>query len=475
MVAMRLSEAVQKMTLGTAGTEAERAVYRGAVVYYLWAEFGDKLQQIIDADGVEAPFYDAFANTYRFFLGAPGISAPEPAHLFAHLYQARRIWHFASTRIFGASQLVEATRAALWRVGVGSDPVAYAAGLYRRMHKVPVLITGETGTGKELAAQCIGWSRYIPFDEKARRFASKYGADYHVRNVREVPRELFASALFGHKRGSFTGAQADRTGFFGLPGEHGTLVLDEIGELPEDAQVMLLRPLQGREYVVVGGMTPIKMLGQHVFVTNRDLEAMCARGQFREDLLERMNGLRVHTPSALQIFSQAPGEIAVYVAGFAEEIAGDPARVPEWTERIVRSIVETLPGYTWPRNLRELRNYTERYILTDGHMPAPRASAPEAERGADGDDEDAPLGQRAPETRCNPSSGLLGPAAKAGKATLKEVTRDLVTRVYFQTGENGKATAEILDMNWRTVMAKIDDERLQRLRAEGRPEPDDED
>ena len=103
MVAMRLSEAVQRMTLGIRGTEAERAVYRGAVVYHLWAEFGDKLQQIIDADGVEAPFYDAFANTYRFFLGAPRISVPEPAHLFAHLYQARRIWHFASTRIFGAS------------------------------------------------------------------------------------------------------------------------------------------------------------------------------------------------------------------------------------------------------------------------------------------------------------------------------------------------------------------------------------
>ena len=103
----------------------------------------------------------------------------------------------------------------------------------------PVLITGETGTGKELAAKCIGWSSYIPCDEKARRFASTYAtADYHVRNIREVPRELFASALFGHKRGSFTGAQADADGLRLrlLPKAQGTLFLDEIGlSSPRDA------------------------------------------------------------------------------------------------------------------------------------------------------------------------------------------------------------------------------------------------
>ena len=122
---------------------------------------------------------------------------------------------------------------------------------------------------------------------------------------------------------------------------------------------------------------------------------MCAAGQFREDLVERMNGMRVHMPSALQIFAQAPGEIWLYVARFVAECADDPAREQEWTERIVRSIAETLPGYAWPRNLREVRNYVARYILTDGHMPAPAARAPAGDRGADADDEAAP-GQRAP-------------------------------------------------------------------------------
>src|SRR6185436_7365775 len=198
-------------------------------------------------------------------------------------WQARRTWHFAATKIHGASPSAAAARAAVWAANMTGDVCAYADSLHHHMDEIPVLITGEMGTGKDLAAQCIGSSRYILFDAGARRFARKYDEDFHVRNICEVPGDLLPSALFGHKKGSFTGATADMPGFFGLAGQHGTLFLDEAGEIPLPVQAKLLRPFQNREYVPVGASRPLPIQGRLVFATNADLEAKCRKGEFRAD------------------------------------------------------------------------------------------------------------------------------------------------------------------------------------------------
>src|SRR5262249_52666071 len=157
----------------------------------------------------------------------------------AFFYQARRAAWFITVKIAGWSRAARRARAAIWRAILGSDLCTYARGLYKRMHELPVLITGETGTGKDLAAECIGGSGYIPFDPDARRFAAKYAEDFHVRSLCEGSGSLIESMLFGHKKGSFTGASADVPGCLGLAGANGTLFLDEVGEIPLDVQAKL--------------------------------------------------------------------------------------------------------------------------------------------------------------------------------------------------------------------------------------------
>lgn len=457
-LAQALAVTAMQLGQGVAASDEERTVYQGAALYGLWDDYGPRLQALIDDDEVEAPFYDDFVGQHRFLFGHPGLSVPEPAHLLALFYQARRAWYFASTKIRGRSPRAAAVRASLWRANLGADVGAYADGLYRRMDEVPVLITGETGTGKELAAACIGWSRYIPFDAATKRFATTPGGDYHTRNLCEVPSALVESALFGHKRGSFTGAAADATGCLGLPQQHGSLFLDEIGELPEHVQVKLLRPLQSREYLPLGESRPRRLQGRQLFATHRDLEALCREGKFRADLLERMNGVPIRMPSLRQILAEAPEELPGYVRRFVADKFDDPGRVESWTARVVGSIEETRRGYAWPRNLRELKNYTERYLLTDGQMDEAQAST--GATAAEGSGTPASLGVV--------SSGILGPRAKEGKVSLEELMRAYVTRMHVLTALNKAETARRTGLDWRTVKQWIDPARLGRWVARRR-------
>ncbi|MFO0762921.1 MAG: sigma 54-interacting transcriptional regulator [Byssovorax sp.] len=439
------------LAAGTAASPDQIKEYQGAALFLLWEEHAARLQRLIDENLVDVPFYDTFVERHRVLFGHPALTVPGPAHLLALFYQVRRTWHFASTNLLGRSFYTAATRQALWHANLGGDICTYAASLYDRMDDVPVLITGETGTGKELAAQCIAWSRYIPFDPAARRFARRYTDDFHARSLCEVPVDLQPSALFGHKRGSFTGATADVPGYFALPGRHGTLFLDEIGELPEHVQAKLLRPLQNRAYIPLGETEPRPLLGRLVFATNRDIEAMCREGKFRSDLLERMNGVHIHMTSLRQLLAEAPEDLEHFVRAFiAAKIPGS-ALIDTWTANVLTTIHETRRGYLWPRNLRELRNFTERTML--GFGPVPYEPAPPVEEP---DDVPAPQAVRAPPSialpsTALPSSGLLGPRAKTGEVSAEDLTRSLVKRVHAMSGENIAETARRTRLNWRTV------------------------
>jgi transcriptional regulator with AAA-type ATPase domain len=456
----RMSEAIGTAVAATAGaleqgvggTDHELTVYRGAALYRLFDEYGAELQRLIDEDGVDVPFHDAFLARYRslFRHRGMGLSVPEPSHLLALFYQARRAWYFASTKILGGSKSARAARLAIWRANLARDACAYAGGLYRVMDEIPVLITGETGTGKELAAECVAWSRYIPFDAGARRFVRRPREDYHRRNFCEVPDELVESALFGHKRGSFTGATADSPGFFGLPRANGSLLLDEVGEIPRHVQAKLLRPIQNREYTPVGDNHPREIQGRLMFATHRDLEIMCREDTFRPDLLERMNGAHVHMPSLGQILAEAPGELRTYVRAFVGKRIDPPEQAEAWTETVVASIHAQRPHHPWRRNLRELQHYTERCLLGDADplAPAPATTTPASPPAAT--------------TTPPPSSEILGRRAKAGEVTLDEVARAYVTCMYALTGENASETARRAKIDRKKVSRLLDFDRLAR-------------
>jgi transcriptional regulator with AAA-type ATPase domain len=160
---------------------------------------------------------------------------------------------------------------------LGTDVVSsYRQGLWRTMAEQPVLVLGETGTGKELAGKCLAGGRIIPFDKATRRFAAAPLAGHSV-NLSDASDALFDAELCGNVRGAFTGATEDRPSYLGLAEEGGTLVFDEFGDIGKVIQGKLLRPVENRVYRRVGDSETRRFLGRFVFSTNKDLATMVAR------------------------------------------------------------------------------------------------------------------------------------------------------------------------------------------------------
>ncbi len=210
-----------------------------------------------------------------------------------------------------------------------------------------VLILGETGTGKELVARAI---------HKRSRRAS--GAFIRV-NCAAIPPSLVASELFGHEKGAFTGAVQRRLGRFEAA-DGGTIFLDEIGELPPEAQVSLLRVLQEREIERVGSSHPIAVDVRVVAATNRDLEAAVERGTFREDLFYRLNVFPIRLPPLRERVEDIPILVEYLVDRFAKQTG-------KMIHNIEKQTLQRLTAYDWPGNVRELQNVIERaVVLSEG-------------------------------------------------------------------------------------------------------------
>ena len=212
-----------------------------------------------------------------------------------------------------------------------------------------VLITGETGTGKELIAHAI--HRRSP---RSARSLIKV-------NLAVVPKELIASELFGHEKGAFTGAIGQRTGRFEAA-NGGTIFLDEIGELSPEMQVALLRVLQEREFERVGGSKTIKTDVRVIAATNRDLQQEVAEGRFRKDLYYRLNVFPIHSPPLRERAEDIPVLVDYFAAGLS-------ARMVKRITQVERRSLDEMQAYSWPGNIRELQNVIERcVILAEGEV-----------------------------------------------------------------------------------------------------------
>ena len=206
-----------------------------------------------------------------------------------------------------------------------------------------VLITGETGTGKELVARAI--HRRSPRASRA----------FVAVNCAAIPRDLIASELFGHEKGAFTGALQRRLGRFQLA-DGGTIFLDEVGELASDTQVALLRVLQEREFERVGGQHPIRVDVRVIAATNRDLTEAVTQGTFRQDLFYRLNVFPLEMPP----LRERQEDIAVLVEYFINRYARKAGKT---IRRVSKRTLDRLKSYRWPGNVRELQNVIERSVI----------------------------------------------------------------------------------------------------------------
>src|SRR6478672_7950530 len=324
----------------------------------------------------------------------------------------------------------EVDKASMFEEIVGASPALTA--VLSRVSKVAgsdstVLITGETGTGKELVARAI--------HRRSRRASRAFVAV----NCASIPRDLIASELFGHEKGAFTGALQRRLGRFELA-DGGTIFLDEIGELASDTQVALLRVLQEREFERVGGRDRIRVDVRVIAATNRDLSAAVADGTFRQDLFYRLNVFPLEMPPLRERHEDIPVLVEYFIGRYARK-AGKTFR------RVSKRTLDRLQSYPWPGNIRELQNVIERSVIVS-------------------DTEEFTVDESWLSTTPQVDSrvGLPGAVAAHEKAIIEEALRASGGRVFGPSG-----AAARLGIPRSTLESKIRALKINKNRFRGRP------
>jgi len=341
-----------------------------------------------------------------------------------------------------------------------------------------VLITGESGTGKELVARAL-------HDQ-----SDRCGCNFVPINCAAIPKDLLDSELFGHRKGAFTGAMADRIGRFEMA-HGGTIFLDEIGDLSLDMQVKLLRVLQERTVDPVGALKSVDVDVRVVAATHRDLEAEIEAGRFREDLYYRLNVLPLNTPALRQRTQDVPALLVHFATHFATK-----GQTPI---SFTADFIEALKDYAWPGNVRELSNLVDRFnTLFSGQLlslaTVPSSLLPKGLRVLQAERVNTPLKdsleivaplspqdmhQSANAEMMNPfanpapplamdlhnevediimlAQGLpsLPPEGLSLKDRLADIERDLIVQALNRTDGNVSQTARLLNLQRTTLIEKL--------------------
>ncbi len=413
-------------------TDEDRQLMEYVYLFDIYHRFMSDLDQLIQrqVEMKEAPAPVPFAKEALALLSERGYPLEQAQRFFAIFFQLRRAYYFIDEGLIGRSPSMKKLRLALWNNVFTHDHHLYDRYLWNRMENFSTLLLGETGTGKGTAAAAIGRSSFIPFDGKKNSFAESFTRTFVAINLSQFPESLIESELFGHCKGSFTGAIDDHDGVFSLCSSHGAIFLDEIGEVSAPVQIKMLQILQERTFSPVGSHKRRRFEGRVIAATNKPIDQLRLEGRFRDDFFYRLCSDVITVPTLRQRIAEDPAELEELLNLIVERTAGEPA--PELARMIREVLEQKLPrDYPWPGNVRELEQAVRRILLT---------------RDYQGDAKNASADQRS-QLREGMESGLLN-----ARAVLCAYCRLL-----FQRYGTYEEVARRTDLDRRTVKKYIQD------------------
>lgn len=423
----------EKLAQGAKPTERDVERFEDLVLLVIYHQYRDEIDQMTATGTPTAQVvYRSMQRTFSQVTTRwprQSLLTAELPHLFAGFVQIRRAYSNIFRFIVGVSKPAIAIRAAVWESIFTHDMRRYRQIMFRHLGDFATLITGPSGTGKELVARAIGLSRYVPFDAKSTATDGERDAFFPISLAAMSP-TLVESELFGHARGAFTGAVVERKGWLETCPASGAVFLDEIGELEPAIQVKLLRVLQSREFSRLGETRVRRFPGKIIAATNRNLADEMQAHRFREDLYYRLCSDIVEVPSLAERIADDPAELHELVAHLVGRIVGDGADA--LVDEILQAIDEQLgTRYSWPGNVRELEQCVRNLLVRRRYLP-PRTNSPAA-----GD----PFEQLAEQMR-------------QGQITADDLIRRYCQLDHARTGSY-EATARRLALDRRTVKARV--------------------
>ena len=440
--------------------EADLLLYEDAILHLLYQRY---YRQFYEASFGTASkltsrwrFYHEFLSDWRRFFEIDGArlfnsssaTRHDPRHTFACFRQIQRAFEQIFRDIIGGSMPAARLRASIWQSIFTHDMRRYRRTLYLRMGEFATLITGPSGTGKELAARAIAQSQYILFDDKKIAFVDDDAILFFPINISALPSELVESQLFGHRRGSFTGAIEDRKGWLEVCPAIGSVFLDELGDLDPSIQVKLLRVIETRQFHPVGETTARQFRGKLIAATNCDLAAGIRSGAFREDLYYRLCSDQIVTPSLAEQLADSPEVLTELIVYMSRRVAG--AEGDQLWGEVALWIAENLGrDYAWPGNYRELEQCVKNVLIRRDYRPSRPNSAGHGP---------APLASGPPDAMAQVIEDFRG-----GRVTANELLTRYCTIVYRINGSY-EETARRIGLDRRTVKNRIDRELLARLK-----------
>ncbi len=353
------------------------------------------------------------------------MSTPEVAEFFAFCFQLWRGYSGIFRRIIGRSPAMSQLRAELWEVIFTRRLFWSFEYLKERMANFSTLILGDSGTGKELVAEVIGESQFIPYHPKVKQFAVNPASCFNAVNLSALSPNLIESELFGHTKGAYTGAEQARKGMLEQCPPYGILFLDEIGELNPEIQIKLLRVLQTRTFQPVGSGTVKSFQGRIVSATNRDIDELIDQGDMRKDFLYRVGSIVIRTPNLAQRFKQNERELDDLLQHLVNKTLG---RFDETIFNEQKRQIQTLiqQDYSWPGNVRELEQCVRSLLVKSTYTPL---LSPGSNKG---------------------DMAELFNTMETAPLPLEDIITAYCRHIVNQTGSY-QAAARILDTDWRTV------------------------